>query len=70
MTTFKTKDDILTLLIHLGYLAYDKETTSVYIPNDEIQEEFKNAVEGSNWTEILDAIKQSERLLQACICKK
>ena len=46
MTTFKTKDDILTLLIHLGYLAYDKEKASGYIPNTEIQEEFKNAVEG------------------------
>lgn len=65
MTTFKTKDDILTLLIHLGYLAYDKEKASVYIPNTEIQEEFKNAVEGSNWTEVIDAIKQSEQLLQA-----
>lgn len=65
MTTFKTKDDILTLLIHLGYLAYDKEKASVYIPNTEIKEEFKNAVEGSNWTEVIDAIKQSEQLLQA-----
>lgn len=65
MTTFQKKDDILTLLIHLGYLAYDNKTASVYIPNAEIQEEFRNAVEGSNWTEVIDAIQQSEQLLQA-----
>lgn len=42
-----------------------KKKASVYIPNTEIKEEFKNAVEGSNWTEVIDAIKQSEQLLQA-----
>ena len=65
MTTFKNKDDILTLLIHLGYLAYDSKTASVYIPNAEIQEEFKNAVEGSDWTEVIKLIKGSDELLQA-----
>ena len=65
MTTFRNKDDILTLLIHLGYLAYDSETASVYIPNTEIWEEFKNAVEGSNWKEIITLLKNSEQLLQA-----
>lgn len=65
MTTFKNKDDILTLLIHLGYLAYESETESVYIPNVEIQEEFKNAVEGSNWTEVIKLIRGSDELLQA-----
>ena len=65
MTTFRNKDDILTLLIHLGYLAYDSETASVYIPNTEIWEEFKNAVEGSNWKEVITLLKNSEKLLQA-----
>ena len=65
MTTFKSKDDILTLLIHLGYLAYDLETSSVYIPNAEILEEVKNAVEGSNWVEVVKLIKCSDKLLQA-----
>ena len=64
MTTFKSKDDILTLLIHLGYLAYDSETASVYIPNAEILEEEKNAVEGSNWVEVIKLIKCSDKLLQ------
>ena len=37
LATFRGKDDIMTLLIHLGYLAYDEESKSVYIPNEEIQ---------------------------------
>ena len=65
MGTFKSKDDVLTLLIHLGYLAYNEETESVYIPNEEIQEEFKNAVEVSNWTEVINLIQASDRLLHA-----
>ena len=37
MVTFKNKDDILTLLIHLGYLAYDEEKREAFIPNEEIR---------------------------------
>lgn len=37
MVTFHSKDDVLTLLIHLGYLAYDFKYKSVYIPNDEMK---------------------------------
>ena len=36
MTTFHTKDDVLTLLIHLGYLTYDRKTGETFIPNQEI----------------------------------
>lgn len=45
MTSFKSKDDILTLLIHLGYLAYDGLTQNVYIPNEEVKSEFVNAID-------------------------
>lgn len=44
MTTIKGRDDILTLFVHLGYLAYDMSSRSVYIPNEEIREEFVRAV--------------------------
>lgn len=47
--SFQSKDDILTLLIHLGYLAYDMNQTEAYIPNEEIRSEFKNAVEDIGW---------------------
>lgn len=67
MTTFKTKDDVLTLLVHLGYLGYDQIRNEVYIPNKEIRGEFKNAIEISNWSEVIEAMKESDRLLQATI---
>lgn len=43
ITSIKNKDDVLTLLVHLGYLAYDSATKEVYIPNQEVAKEFKNA---------------------------
>ena len=40
MVSFAGKDDVLTLLIHLGYLAYDSTYQMAYIPNEEIRQEF------------------------------
>lgn len=65
MTSFQSKDDILTLLIHLGYLAYDSKTREVYIPNEEIRSEFRNAIEGAGWDAVIQAINSSDKLLQA-----
>lgn len=65
MTSFKGADDVLTLLIHLGYLAYDFEKEEVYIPNREISKEFYSAVEGAGWTEIVRAVRNSRTLLQS-----
>ncbi len=65
MTTFRSRDDVLTLLIHLGYLAYDAERGEVYIPNREIADEFQNAIEGDGWEEIEHALAESEDLLAA-----
>lgn len=65
MTTFESKDDVLTLLVHLGYLAYDREDNKVFIPNVEIREEFVRAIKGCNWKEVIDSIEKSEQLLQA-----
>ena len=65
MTTFESKDDVLTLLVHLGYLAYNRERNEVCIPNTEIQDEFIRAVKGCNWREVIESIEKSERILQA-----
>ncbi len=65
MKTFRTKDDVLTLLVHLGYLAYKKEHSQVYIPNGEVRGEFLNAVEGEYWKEVVQLIQGSEELLRA-----
>ena len=43
MVTFRNKDDVLTLLIHLGYLAYNQQEQTAYIPNEEIRMEFMDA---------------------------
>ena len=67
MTTFKTKDDVLTLLIHLGYLGYDAEKQQVFIPNEEIRGEFVNAIEVSDWQEVMRSITASEALLEATL---
>lgn len=65
MQTFHRTDDVLTLLIHLGYLAYDFEKKHVYIPNKEISHEFLNAVAVIGWNELMLAISDSERLLNS-----
>ena len=64
MRTFETKDDVLTLLIHLGYLAYDSEKREAFIPNKEIIEEFENAMSVSGWPEVMRVLKASEKLLE------
>ena len=65
MTTFESKDDVLTLLVHLGYLAYDSERSEVFIPNTEIRGEFRNAITGDHWKDIATALETSDRLLRA-----
>jgi len=65
MVTFKSYDDILTLLIHLGYLRYDFETHEVSIPNKEITDEFVAAIKDVGWSEVISAIKSSDELLKA-----
>ena len=65
MTTFESKDDVLTLLVHLGYLAYDRTTSEVFIPNMEIRREFRNAITGEHWKDITTALETSDRLLRA-----
>lgn len=67
MTTFASKDDVLALLVHLGYLAYDFDNREVFIPNYEIQEEFIIAVKSSGWDEVVKAIKEPDKLLEALI---
>lgn len=67
MLNINSKDDVLTLLVHLGYLAYDSGKKEVYIPNQEVADEFKNAVEYSGWDGVSEALKKSEALLEATI---
>ena len=65
MTTFRTEDDVFTLLVHLGYLAYDEKNKCVYIPNNEIRTEYVNVVSASDWGEATEALKNSADTLRA-----
>ena len=65
MTTFKSKDDVLTLLIHLGYLGYNSEDRTVYIPNKEVESSFISSIEDSSWNETTRALLNSRELLEA-----
>ena len=56
LTHFKRKDDILTALIHMGYLGYDVNSEEAFIPNEEVREVFEGAVEAGDWTDIQDAL--------------
>jgi hypothetical protein len=67
MTSFRSKDDILTLLIHLGYLSYDQVTETASVPNEEIRREFADAVEENKWDEFIDFQNQSSSLLDATL---
>lgn len=65
MATFSTKDDILTLLLHLGYLTFDEETDEVFIPNQEIIQEFLNVVDEPHWGGLMQALNHSKTLLDS-----
>ena len=65
MTSFETKDDILTLLIHLGYLTYDSDAKQCFIPNQEVKEAFISSIRNSSWKYTTKAIKDSKDLLEA-----
>ena len=65
MVTFNTYEDIFSLLVHLGYLAYDVEKQEVFIPNKEVMQEFVTATSVSRWHEIVNSVKKSRQLLQA-----
>lgn len=67
MSIITSRDDVLTVLIHLGYLSYDWRKSMCYIPNREVAGEMVNAIEANNWQPVVRALEDSERLLQATL---
>ena len=61
------RDDVLTVLIHLGYLSYNWRKDECYIPNREVAGEMMNAVKRNKWAVIVKAVEASEQLLQATL---
>ncbi len=71
MVTFANKDDILTLLIHLGYLGYRSDKKTAYIPNKEIYDEFVTSMKAKGlWKETIDAVLKSKKLLADTLAGK
>jgi hypothetical protein len=64
MVTFEGYEDVLTLLVHLGYLGYDLNSKEVFIPNKEISEEYVTAMT-RGYGEVVSAVKASDDLLNA-----
>ena len=62
-----SRDDALTLLIHLGYLSYDRVKKECFIPNLEVSGEMENAIRTNNWEPVVNALGKSEQLLQATL---
>lgn len=67
MSIIRSKDDVLTVLIHLGYLSYSWQKSECYIPNKEVAGEMVNAIEDNNWTSVVKALHASEQLLEATL---
>lgn len=65
MTDFASKDDVLTLMIHLGYLGYNQEEKTCYIPNKEVRSSFVNAIDQNNMGTTAIALENSRALLTA-----
>ena len=67
MTTFQNRDDVLTLLVHLGYLSYRWQDKTVSIPNKEVSQEYVNAISTMDWNEVIESVKDSKNSLACTI---
>jgi len=67
MSVVKNRDDVYTVLIHLGYLSYDRRHDECYIPNKEVGGEMVNAVKENRWEYVAKALDRSEKLLSATL---
>lgn len=64
MVTITGKDDVLTLLIHLGYLSYDARTRTAHVPNEEVRLELARTVRGSRHPKLVALMRESAQLLE------
>ena len=67
MHIVRSKNDVLTVLIHLGYLAYDYDNQECYIPNKEVADEMNNAIKATSWEPLIKTIQNSKNLLASTI---
>ena len=67
LSLIQSRDDVLTVLIHLGYLSYNRVKRQCSVPNLEVSNELENAIRDAKWTNIIGALEKSETLLDATI---
>ena len=67
MVTIRCRDDVLTLLVHLGYLTYDALTRTARVPNDEVRAELARTVERSHHPKLVALMRESAQLLDAML---
>ena len=65
----QNRDDVITYLIHLGYLGYCEDHETAFVPNEEIRQELTTAVKNSNWNELMAFQQESQNLLDATLDK-
>lgn len=63
----RSKDDVITYMIHLGYLGYDETKKIAFVPNEEVRQELTIAVESKHWDEMFKFQQESENLLNATL---
>lgn len=68
-TVPKSKDDCFTLLVHIGYLAYDEETSQVFIPNEEVRMAFRGALKTCDWPEAIRPYQRSQKFIEAILAE-
>ena len=69
LSIINSKDEALTALIHLGYLAFDAERSTVFIPNYEVKAAYQAALATGAWHNIAKIISKCDELLWATIDK-
>lgn len=67
LSEVNSRDEVFTVLIHLGYLSYNWRKDECYIPNREVAGEMVNAVKANRWQHVATALQQSDELLQATL---
>lgn len=65
MVSFESKDNVLTLLVHLGYLGYNSNEKCVYIPNNEVKDTFIDSISTSSWNKVSTMFKNANDLLKS-----
>ncbi len=65
MHELNAAEDVITLLIHLGYLGYDENHNTAFIPTEEVRQLLECAAEDNGWQEVMKAIEQSESFMKA-----